>query len=604
MPAVSNRTPAALLSVGANGAITLSGSVVAVLATYFEIQGGHGVGYLHVYTNSNTTYTGAKPYVGETVKITGTGSVSTSVTASSVTDISAAATSSTASAVELLKVTGPIDSLGASGSFHVHGPTGIGYIWIHPTATTTYSGAKPYVGETVSVEGTGSYATSITAVTVAQVSPTTSSTPAPTMPPAAPSTMTTAPATSAFMPSSWGKISAFQVFDDTGNGYISQSAAAANGWRYSAVWGSRNNIGTSWLNSNRNLQTGYYNALETDESYTSWGAIGHNLTWWKSNHPDWVLYACTSSGSVTTTPAWVPSLPNNVPLDIHNPAVVQYQVRMMADYAHQLGYRALAIDEATFWQADQGAGSGSYGCGIYQNGSFVRRYSGVEDANWVADVVQWVKIAHSILTTDPTIAAYHLKLIVNHPANSLSTSETTFLANVDADLDETGYSSYGNYKSGSASTFVMRTNWATYAQQHGVAVLMNDNWGPVSVTTPILDYSIATYLMGNQQAESLFASAGSGYGLEQWHSQYQTAMGAPCGAYYGGSSYDPANPSVYYRRFQNAVVVVNGGSGYASESAHLPVGHTYTDILGRAVSNPLTIASNDGYVLLTSNGCR
>jgi hypothetical protein len=150
----------------------------------------------------------------------------------------------------------------------------------------------------------------------------------------------------------------------------------------------------------------------------------------------------------------------------------------------------------------------------------------------------------------------------------------------------------------------MRTNWATYAQQHGVAVLMNDNWGPVSVTTPVLDYSIATYLMGNQQAESLFASSASGYGIEQWHSQYQTSIGAPCGAYYGGSSYDAANPSIYYRRFQNAVVVVNGGSGSASEVAHLPVGHTYRDILGRAVSNPLTIASNDGYVLLTSNGCQ
>lgn len=575
-----------IVSLGSNGAITLTGTVEAVSSGWFEIQGGSAVGNLHVYTTSGTTYTGSKPYVGEAVEIAGTGSVSTSVTASNVS--------------QLLTVNGPIDSLGANGSFHVHGPSNVGYIWIYPSASTEYSGAKPYVGETVAVAGTGSYTTSLKALTVAQVTPSGTSVATPA-PPAAP---TVAPATTAFMPSSWGKISAFQVFDDTGNGYITQGAASANGWRYSAIWGSRNNIGTSWLNSNASLQTGYYNALETDESSTGWGAIGHSLSWWQSNHPDWVLYACTASGSVTTGPAWVPGLSTNVPLDIHNPAVVQYQVRLMANYAHELGYRALAIDEATFWQADEGAGSGSYGCGIYQNGSFVRRYSGVTDPNWVADVVQWVKIAHSILTTDPTIATYHLKLIVNHPAGSLSANETTFLANVDADLDETGYSSYGNYKSGSASTFVMRTNWATYAQQHGVAVLMNDNWGPLSVTTPLLDYSIATYLMGNQQAESLFASPGSGYGLEQWHSQYQTALGTPCGAYYGGSNYDSASPSVYYRRFANAIVVVNGGSGSASEVAHLPTGHTYTDILGRAVSSPLTIGTNDGYVLLTSNGCQ
>jgi hypothetical protein len=403
------------------------------------------------------------------------------------------------------------------------------------------------------------------------------------------------------MPSSWGKIAAMQVFDDTANGYITQAAASADGYRYAAVWGARNNIGTSWLDSNPSLQTAYYNALETDESSTAWGAVGHSLTWWQSNHPDWVLYACTSAGAATTTPAYVPGLNTNVPLDIHNPAVVQYQVRLMADYAHKLGYHALAIDEATFWQADQGV-SGGYGCGIYQNGSFVRRYTGVMDPNWATDVVAWVKIAHSILTTDPTISAYHLKLIVNHPANQISDNEKAFLANVDADLNEDGYTFFGNYKTGSAYSFLRAVNWTVYAQQHGVAVLTDDNWGANTVGAPQLDYSVATYLMGNEQAEALFASPAKGFGLEQWHSQYQTAIGAPCGSYY--SAGDSANPSIYYRRFANAIAVVNAGSGANNEVAHLPSGHTYTDLFGRPVASPLTIASNDGYVLLTSNGCQ
>ncbi len=370
------------------------------------------------------------------------------------------------------------------------------------------------------------------------------------------------------------------------------------------MWGSRWNIGTAWNKSNPSLESGYYNALETDPSYTGWGAIGHNLAWWNANHPDWVLYACTSAGTPSANPAYVPGLNTNIPLDIHNPAVVQYQVRAMANYAHAMGYRALAIDEATFWQADAGAGSGSYGCGIRQNGAWVQRYTGVNDPNWAADVVQWTKIAHSLLTTDPALARYHLKLIVNHPASGLSANETALLSNVDADLDETGYSDYGRYQTTTANTFVMRTNWAQYAQQHGTAILMNANWGRVAVTAPRFDYSIATYLMGNLQAESIFVSPSAGYGLEQWHSEYQTAIGAPCGTYYGGASYDAANPSVYYRRFGNAVVVVNAGSGTSSEVAHLPAGHTYTDLAGRPVSNPLTLASNDGYVLLTANGCR
>jgi len=389
-----------------------------------------------------------------------------------------------------------------------------------------------------------------------------------------------------------------QIFDDTNNGYVPVAAASTNGWRYTSVWGARNNIGTHWLDSNPSLETGYYNALETDESSTGWGAIGHTLTWWKTNHPDWVLYACTSNGAATTTPAWVPALNNNVPLDVHNPAVVDYQIRMMANYAHQMGYRALSIDEATFWQADAGAGAGSYGCGIYQNGSFIRRYTGVTDPNWAADVVQWVKIAHNILTTDPTISTYGLKLTVNHPANQLTANETEFLANVDADLDETGYINYGRPVNGSTYEFRLRTDWSTYAQQHGVAVLMNANWANVSVGAPQLDYSVATYLMGNQQAESLFASPATGYGTEQWHSQYQANIGAPCGSYYQDSS----SPSIYYRRFANAIVVVNGGSGTGtSQVAHLPAGHSYTDLFGRSVNS--AVPSNDGYVLMTSSGC-
>jgi hypothetical protein len=299
-----------------------------------------------------------------------------------------------------------------------------------------------------------------------------------------------------------------------------------------------------------------------------------------------------------TTPAYVPGLTTAIPLDVHNPAVVQYQIRTMAAYAHRVGYHALSIDEATFWQADTGAGAGTYGCGIYQNGSFVRRYAGVSDPNWANDVVQWVKIAHQILTTDPTIATYHLKLMVNHPANNLTTQETTFLANVDADLDETGYIDYGRPTKNTPSSLVMRTNWATYAQQHGVAVLMNANWGKLTIGTPQIDYSIATYLLGNLQAESLFAAQADQYGLETYHSQYATNVGAPCNSYYK----DSTNPNVFYRRFANAIVAVNA-SPSASQIAHLPSGHTYRDLFGRAASATMSIAPEDGYVLLTTNGC-
>jgi hypothetical protein len=291
-------------------------------------------------------------------------------------------------------------------------------------------------------------------------------------------------------------------------------------------------------------------------------------------------------------------LTTNIPLDVHNPAVVQYQIRAMAQYAHRIGYHSLSIDEATFWQADQGAGSGSYGCGIRKNGTFVRRYTGITDPNWAADVVQWVQIAHHMLTTDPVLSTYHLKLTVNHPANHLTAQETTFLANVDADLDETGYMDYGRPTKNTPSTVTMRTDWAMYAQQHGVAIMMNANWGRLTLGTPQYDYSVATYLLGNLQAESLYAAQGNQYGTETYRSQYSTNIGAPCGSYYK----DPSNPNLFYRRFVNAVVAVNA-SPTSSQVAHLPSGHTYRDLFGRSAAGTMSIAPEDGYVLLTSNGC-
>jgi len=127
---------------------------------------------------------------------------------------------------------------------------------------------------------------------------------------------------------------------------------------------------------------------------------------------------------------------------------------------------------------------------------------------------------------------------------------------------------------------------------------MNANWGAVSVGAPQIDYSVATYLMANLQGESLFASSAQGYGREQWHAQYQTSVGAPCGANYA----DATSTSIYYRRFANAIAVVNASSA-SSQVAHLPNGHSYTDLFGRAVSNPMTVGPNNGSVLLTANGC-
>jgi len=360
-------------------------------------------------------------------------------------------------------------------------------------------------------------------------------------------------------------------------------------------------MGAAWRTSNPNLRSSYYFLMDTDASTSSWGGIGHSLAWWQANHPDWILYKCdATTNSPTMLPAYDGGLPN-VPLDIHNPAVVQYQIaQVVGPYAARNNYTALAADEVTYWIGASG-GAGYYGCGIYSHGAFVRRYTGRNDPNWATDVVNWVKAAHTILTTNPSVAPYHLKLIINHPGGMMNSNEATIAANVDADMDETGFTVYGRYQTVSTIPVTREANWMQFMQARGVAVLINQDWGSLIVGPAQRDYSAATYLLGNENAASVFVTPHKGYGVETYyHPEYASAnLGAPCAEYYGGSV---ATPAIFYRKFANALVVVNAG-GHGTELAPLPSGHAYSDLEGRPISNPLSVAANDGYVLLTVNGC-
>jgi hypothetical protein len=114
-----------------------------------------------------------------------------------------------------------------------------------------------------------------------------------------------------------------------------------------------------------------------------------------------------------------------------------------------------------------------------------------------------------------------------------------------------------------------------------------------SVSGPPLEYSIATYLLGNEGDALLFVGALHGYGTLQYHSEYGAAIGKPCSDYSGG-------PQVFMRRFHGGMVVVNNGTSAAPLA--LPSGKAYRDIDGHSVGSAIPPMS--GYVLLTSSdGC-
>lgn len=406
------------------------------------------------------------------------------------------------------------------------------------------------------------------------------------------------PAPEAKFTDTTGRVGLFQEFDRLmTSGQIQNDAS-----RYDAVWGASKP--QAWTGPHPGILVSRYFIPQEDRSVVS----GHDLAWWQQNHPDWILYTCDSSGTPTHDLAWWSGVDRaDVPLDFHNPAVVDYQVRQLnGANAIADGQNALAIDQIIFVNAMVGGNpnfgqtvkNGEYACGVWQNGTFVRRYSGVHDPAWTADMVAFVKAARQIVTTDSTLAPHHLKILINHPlGNPSNASEQALLANIDGIVDERGYADYGRYAStGDVNLFKQTTDYLIYAQHRGIAVYSINYFKVADVTAPQREYAIAAYFMANEGRAYIYITPSVG-GEEHNYPEYDAKLGTPCGAYYGG-------PYIYYRKYSGGLVVLNSGSLPAtSKPAPLPAGHTYTDIDGRAVSNPLSVASADGYVLTTSNGC-
>lgn len=388
---------------------------------------------------------------------------------------------------------------------------------------------------------------------------------------------------------------------------MSASQIEADAGRYDAVWGSFDP--GPWRSSNPAALVSRYYIPEEDNELIS----GHDLQWWQQNHPDWILYACTANGTPTHDIAYTPGdgFPD-VPLDLHNPSVVNYQIEQsLLPYVEANGYNAVAIDQLAFTDIMKGGNpelgqtetSGEYGCGIWNaDGSFTTVYQSPSDPQWATDMLNWMAQLRSA-TSSAGVA-----VMVNHAGNPSDPNEQALMHDVDVVLDETGFSDYGNYV-GLSSYFMTMYRYMEWVQSQGIGFIDVDRYAFSNETSPSSDqieYSIATYLMADEGDADLYVNAdngpGYGYGSEQYHQEYATPIGTPCDAMYGGSSYDASTPQLYYRRFSGGMVIVNAGSSGA-ENAMLPANHEYVDIEGRPVSNPLTVNPADAYVLTTTNGC-
>ena len=465
--------------------------------------------------------------------------------------------------------------------------------------------------------------------------PTTSpSTPAPGSSPAQPQGNT-------ILPSTTGRFGLAQLVDNygpAGAGALSSSVVQQEAPNYNAVWATFPPDTALWsqyhTTSPAMILSQYVVPFEDDYMIS-----GCNLQCWESGstsatnapNPTWIMFACNSSGQPTTYNPWsTTGFANDVPLNIHNPAAVNYEIEniILPYIQSHPALNAIAIDQVTFENfleapnPELGEGSAQpgnyYDCGYYSQwnngspvaGSFQYVYGGPgendfdqPDSTFINDLLNWVQTAKSDL------ASYNIKVLVNHPPTGATPSgnEETLLNSVDGVLDEQGFTDYGQFGTQNPSLFTNTISWTQAVQGMNKAVFLADYFCQSSsgcnassasgLSQGQVEYALATYAMANAGGLDLYVA---GYGVDEpsYRPEFSDTYGASCGAMTQPSS------NLYMERFQGGLAVVNA-SPSSPQTVTLPSNHTYTDIeSGATVPATYTLGPSQASMLLTTgNGC-
>ncbi|HYK54402.1 MAG TPA: hypothetical protein VEV38_12840, partial [Candidatus Eremiobacteraceae bacterium] len=168
------------------------------------------------------------------------------------------------------------------------------------------------------------------------------------------------------------------------------------------------------------------------------------------------------------------------------------------------------------------------------------------------------------------------------------------ISHLDGFQDEAGFTFFGNHQIDDGD-FRAKIWWAKYVQAQGKAFMVTDLWQGQEPSPTQRDFAISTYMMGRYHQDAMVTAKYGSYGFEHYWPEYDSAVGSPCADMY-------ADQGVYFRKNSGSLVIVNVSRG--TISVNLPrSASSYTDIEGRTVTNPLPVGQDDGWVLLTNNGC-
>lgn len=349
---------------------------------------------------------------------------------------------------------------------------------------------------------------------------------------------------------------------------------------YTFVWGASLQQVSELRAGNPKIVLSYYFPFYRDNGSFENENLGiqQNLKYWRSFHPDWVLYKCDRS-----TPAYYTDThdqsDSRMPLDFTNPAVINWQLQTYAIPASQNGYDAIAADNVDLVN--------TYGaCGLYRNGQWTQLFTGKpDDSKWRDAVLNWLTQMQNALHQ----LSHPLYLVPNLALGSVSPSDPfvqQVVSHVDAIADEAGFTHYGSDHL-TDTAWLQKIQLIENVQEQHKPYFITDEVSSINNTE--IQWSLGTYLMCNEGSAAIFISLPQNYGSDTRYPQYNIPIGNPTDEMYEAQN-------VYWRDYTNGLVVTNP----SSENSYLVTTSSshYLDINGHSVSQSFTISPRSAMILL------
>eukprot|EP00939_MAST-03C_sp_MAST-3C-sp1_P002189 g2189.t1 len=321
------------------------------------------------------------------------------------------------------------------------------------------------------------------------------------------------------------------------------------------VWGSSGSERMSaWRVASPTTELSYYMPYSRAPA----ASRGYSLSFWKENHPDWILYRCDRK----SVAFWdgESGETGSVPLDFTNTDVITWQVNNQSALAYSLGYDSMAFDN--FGGGARAGANPGQACGVFdKSGEWHYRFGQTGNVfNNTASIpsmkmwsVEWIeRISGQMMSVTPGLGIVP-NLCVDNAGWVDSDDAKRVADSVTGVLSERGFTGWGTGPV-EEKELLDEYRWMDTLSESGKSYYSINEIKEEDFSEAWMEWVLGAFYVGQTPGAALWIGTVQGYGNFSYQPQETAArLGAPTSA-----RYRTGDGSILLRRnFTGGVVILN-----------------------------------------------